>query len=84
VFPVHLAVAHARKAAGKPGHPSPEQRRRRVVAAIAAVALSAGLAPGFSALLGGVHGDAAAAGILIGLLSAGFGFGLARVIGRQR
>jgi len=51
---------------------------------VAGIAASAGLAPAFGLLLGDVHGDAVAAGVLIGLLSAGFGFGLARVIGRQR
>jgi ABC-type uncharacterized transport system permease subunit len=86
VVPVHiahLATTHARKAEGQLGKPS-RNRRRAISAAVAAGALSAGLAPAFASLLGDVHGDEVAAGTLIVLLSAGLGFGLARVIGKQR
>jgi hypothetical protein len=85
VFPVHVAhLAAARgKAGGKRPKSSPDHVRR-VGQAVAGIAASAGLAPVFALLLGDVHGDAVAAGVLIGLLSAGLGFGLARVIGRQR
>jgi len=83
VFPAHiahLAAGQHRRRVGKRSSGQP----RGLGLALAGIAASAGLAPVFGALLGDVHGDAVAAGVLIGLLSAGFGFGLARVIGKQR
>jgi len=83
VFPVHIAHAAVRARKGGKAGPS-DDRRRRIGLMVAGIAASAGLAPAFGSLLSDVHGDAVAAGTLIALLSAGLGFGLARVIGRQR
>ena len=84
MFIPHVAAASAARA--RPGQPrrSSGGPPRSVGLAIAAIALASALAPLFAAVFGDVHGDAVAAGVLIGLLSAGFGFGMARVIGRQR
>ena len=70
-----LAQARGRRGSGP---------TRKVGLAIAGVALSAAIAPLSAALFGDIHGDAVAGAVLIGLLSAAVGFGLARVIGRQR
>ena len=83
MIPVHIAHLAAAQHRG-PARKRPTGQPRSVGLAVAAVALGTGLAPVFAALFHDVHGDAVAAGTLIGLLSAGFGFGLARVIGRQR
>ena len=79
MFVPHLVAAHTRKR----NPVGPGGRNRGPGAALAAVALSAGLVPVLGAMLNGVHGDAVAAGVIIVLLSAGLGFGVARVIGRQ-
>jgi len=84
VFPVHIAHVAARARKEGKGAGASNDRRRRFGLMVAGIAASAGLAPAFGTLLGDVHGDAVAAGTLIALLSAGLGFGLARVIGRQR
>ena len=81
MIPVHVvAAAHRRRSGGRRLEP---ERRAQVIRAIAAGALFAGLGPAFGSLFGGVHGDAAAAGLIIGLLSAALGFTFARVLGRR-